>query len=124
MVLRLPPAKPVNSIRVAPTSVTQRPAAGAKRLTVSNVGTPAPYDRKLPDVTNKNDKAISIRLSGQHREYLTESMKVLDSDRSEAMRRAIRLLRLALSGHNAVLTVTDRNGKVNTYNVMKDGIPI
>lgn len=82
------------------------------------------YDTAMPDVGQKATKAVSIRLSETHIQYLEECQKVYDCDRSEAMRRAIRLLRLAANGHNANLVTQDRSGKEQKYPIMTDGIPI
>lgn len=84
-----------------------------------------PYDPKMPDVAEPKEKAVSIRLTSKHKTYLDEIMEILDCDRSEAMRRAIRIFRLGLNGYNAVLVVKDQSGEdISVIPVMTNGIPI
>lgn len=79
-------------------------------------------------VSGRPDKrainVITFRLSNKQLGYLNTALSILDCEKSEAFRRAIRLLNLSLSGHNSVLTITKRDGTTVDVPIVIDGIPI
>lgn len=116
-------AKPITSPRKPGTVKPAIPAKPRGDSALPNAK--KAYDPKLPDVPEAKEKAMSVRLSATHKRYLDQIMETLDCDRSEAVRRAIRLLRLGLDGHNSMLTVKDRQDEViSSVPVMSNGIPI
>lgn len=69
-------------------------------------------------------KSLSIRMPPDTLEMLDNAVASYESDRTEVVKRAIRLLSTVLSGHNACVTVTDADGNKKDINLVIDGVPV
>jgi hypothetical protein len=84
----------------------------------------SPYQTKHTNggSDDRPDKTVSLRLSNRQQNELENLVEILDCDKSSAVRPAIRLLNLALSGHNTALTITQRDGAQIKVLIVIDGV--
>lgn len=68
-------------------------------------------------------KTVTVRMQSSHLDMLEEIQSIAECDRSEAIKRAVRLLHTALSGHDAHLIVSDAAGAKQTVPLMNKGVP-
>jgi hypothetical protein len=68
-------------------------------------------------------KSVTTRMPPATLDMLDSIVATYESDRTEVIKRAIRLLNAALSGHNAVVIISDRAGKAKELNLKIDGVP-
>lgn len=80
----------------------------------------------LGNTTDDEPKAvrsITIRMPPTTLGMLDNAVAMYDSDRTDVMKRAVRLLAHCLSGHNSAIVITDRAGKTKEINMVIDGVP-
>lgn len=75
------------------------------------------------DKEQRSTKSVTTRMPPDHLEMLDECVTVYESDRTEVIKRAIRLLNTALCAHNSSLTVIDGAGKTKEIHLVIDGVP-
>lgn len=68
-------------------------------------------------------KAITIRLPPTTYGMLDAAVTSYDSDRTEVIKRAIRLLSTCLAAHNSTILIGDVDGKVKEISIVIDGVP-
>lgn len=85
-----------------------------------------PQPKVAPAVADdepKSVKSITIRMPPNTLGMLDSAVSMYDSDRTDVMKRAVRLLAHCLSGHNSVIVITDKAGKSKEINIVIDGVP-
>lgn len=99
--------------------VIKRPLTPAKVIRTGPEG-PAPQ-RKRGNPPPEKEKSVTLRLPPNHMAMVAEDMEALEADRSECIRRAIRLQHQALSGWSSSLTIKHSDGRTVTIHIMSEG---
>lgn len=69
-------------------------------------------------------KSVTIRMPPNTLGMLDAAVQAYDSDRTEVIKRAIRLLNACLSGYNTVVVITDKAGNdAKEITMVIDGVP-
>ena len=76
-----------------------------------------------PSRETGDPKTVSVRLPPSHFAMLEDIKSVAECDKSEAIKKSLRLMANALSAHSSVLTLTDSNGNETTIPIMVRGRP-
>jgi len=69
-------------------------------------------------------KTITVRMPPNHMQMIEQNMASLECDRSECLKRAIRLQNTALSSWSATLILRNERGEQTTIPVVNDGVPV
>ncbi|MET4190661.1 Arc/MetJ-type ribon-helix-helix transcriptional regulator [Bradyrhizobium sp. JR3.12] len=80
---------------------------------------PEPEPSEAPSKT----KSLTVRMPANHQAMLDECMERWECDKSEAVKRAIRLAHSVLSSKEARLTTVDATGDTATTILIKNGVP-
>jgi hypothetical protein len=81
---------------------------------------PKSKDEKL---LSSEYKTFSLRADATHQAMIARIMNTLSCDKTEAVKRWIRIGNHAYSAHNAELILTDEQGNKTTIPIMSDGVP-
>lgn len=111
MALKLPVRKPVAVAAPAPKIVT--PAKGASTTLVPK--------KEIPPPEEKSSVTATVRLTASLNDMCKEMQIIYEDDRSEILKKAIRLLYGASTAKDSTLTLTLADGSKNTVVVMKNG---
>jgi len=68
-------------------------------------------------------KTVSVRFPPSHHALLEEVKAIAECDKSEAVKRGLRLLHNALTSRDAMLHLTDGNGNKTVIPIMRNGRP-
>ena len=98
--------------------IATKPVVPAKVMTTAPE---APRRRKQGSV---DGQTVTVRMPPNHMEMITAAMEITETDRSELIKRAVRLLHTALQSHDAELILRDRSGKQSILPIMSGGVPV
>jgi len=73
--------------------------------------------------SERASKSLSIRMPAKTFAMVDRAVAMYESDRTEVIKRAVRLLNACLSGHNSCILITDRDGVTKEITMMIKGVP-
>jgi len=95
----------------------RKPVKPIRPTNPSNMGKPVTEEEP------RTVKSVTVRMPPNTLAMLDAAVASYDSDRTEVIKRALRLLNACLSGHNASIVLTDRSGKERSITMVIDGVP-
>jgi hypothetical protein len=112
MVLKLP-VRPLTVPQLNKSSGFKPMVAVAKIMAAD----PTPPADKTPP------KSITVRMPANHTLMLEEVMGIIEADKSETIKRAIRLMHSVMTGHNVEMVMVDKDGRKTVTQIIKNGVP-
>jgi len=94
---------------------------GVKNLALLKSGRGAPRGPRKQ--LNGPAKSITVRMPPTTLGHLEDAVRQYESDRTEVLKRAVRLIHHCLSGHNAKIVIADKEGSEREIAMVIDGVP-